>query len=156
MAFMGADSYPVRALFFVESAMPNTDAETLIQSYYDAFNAKDVEGFLALLTDDVVHDINQGERETGKAAFRAFLERMNRCYEEKIVDLFVMTNADGSRAAAEFTVLGVYLESDEGLPPAEGQRYSLPAGAFFEIRDGKVARISNTYNLNDWIRQVGG
>jgi steroid delta-isomerase-like uncharacterized protein len=156
MAFMGADSYPVRAFFFVESAMPNTDAETLIQSYYDAFNAKDVEGFLALLTDDVVHDINQGERETGKAAFRVFLERMNRCYEEKIVDLFVMTNADGSRAAAEFTVLGVYLESDEGLPPAEGQRYSLPAGAFFEIRDGKVARISNTYNLNDWIRQVGG
>jgi steroid delta-isomerase-like uncharacterized protein len=136
--------------------MPNIDAETLIQRYYDAFNAKDVEGFLALLTDDVVHDVNQGGREVGKAAFRAFLERMNRCYEEKIVDLFVMTNADGSRAAAEFTVLGVYLESDEGLPPAEGQRYSLPAGAFFEIRDGKVARISNTYNLNDWIRQVGG
>lgn len=136
--------------------MSNTAAETLIQSYYDAFNAKDVEGFLALLTDDVVHDINQGERQAGKAAFRTFLERMNRCYEEKIVDLFVMTNADGSRAAAEFTVLGVYLESDEGLPPAEGQRYSLPAGAFFEIRDGKVARISNTYNLNDWIRQVGG
>ncbi|WP_374301885.1 ketosteroid isomerase-related protein [Ferrovibrio sp.] len=136
--------------------MPNTDAEALIQAYYEAFNAKDVEGFLGLLTDDVVHDVNQGGREVGKAAFRAFLERMNRCYEEKIVDLFVMTNADGTRAAAEFTVLGVYLESDEGLPPAEGQRYSLPAGAFFEIRDGKVARISNTYNLNDWIRQVGG
>ncbi|HSX76099.1 MAG TPA: isopropylmalate/homocitrate/citramalate synthase, partial [Shinella sp.] len=33
--------------------------------------------------------------------------------------------------------------------------YRLPAGAFFEIRDGKVARISNTYNLNDWIAQVG-
>lgn len=136
--------------------MPNTDAEALIQAYYEAFNAKDVEGFLGLLTDDVVHDVNQGGREVGKAAFRAFLKRMNRCYEEKIVDLFVMTNADGTRAAAEFTVLGVYLESDEGLPPAEGQRYSLPAGAFFEIRDGKVARISNTYNLNDWIRQVGG
>jgi steroid delta-isomerase-like uncharacterized protein len=141
---------------FAERAMPNTDAEALIQAYYEAFNAKDVEGFLGLLTDDVVHDVNQGGREVGKAAFRAFLERMNRCYEEKIVDLFVMTNADGTRAAAEFTVLGVYLESDEGLPPAEGQRYSLPAGAFFEIRDGKVARISNTYNLNDWIRQVGG
>ena len=34
-------------------------------------------------------------------------------------------------------------------------RERLPAGAFFEIRDGKVARISNTYNLNDWIAQVG-
>jgi steroid delta-isomerase-like uncharacterized protein len=136
--------------------MPNTATEKLIEAYYDAFNRMDVEGFLGLLTDDVVHDVNQGGREVGKQKFRAFLERMNRSYEEKIVDLFVMTNSDGSRAAAEFTVLGVYLESDEGLPPAEGQRYSLPAGAFFEIRGGKVARISNTYNLNDWIRQVGG
>jgi len=136
--------------------MPHTATEKLIEAYYDAFNAKDVDSFLGLLTDDVVHDINQGGREVGKQKFRAFLERMNRSYEEKIVDLFVMTNADGSRAAAEFTVLGVYLESDDGLPAAEGQRYSLPAGAFFEIRGGKVARISNTYNLNDWIRQVGG
>lgn len=135
--------------------MPHAATEQLIEAYYEAFNAMDVDGFLGLLTDDVVHDINQGGREVGKQKFRAFLQRMGRSYEEKIIDLFVMTNADGSRAAAEFTVLGVYLESDEGLPPAEGQRYSLPAGAFFEIRDGKVARISNTYNLNDWIRQVG-
>jgi steroid delta-isomerase-like uncharacterized protein len=136
--------------------MPNPDSERLIERYYEAFNNKDIDGFLSLLADDVVHDVNQGGREVGKQKFRAFLERMNRSYEEKIVDLFIMTNVDGSRAAAEFTVLGVYLESDEGLPPAEGQRYTLPAGAFFEIRGGKVARISNTYNLNDWIRQVGG
>lgn len=136
--------------------MPHLAAEKLIRDYYDAFNSKDVEGFLALLTEDVVHDINQGERETGRLKFRAFLERMNHCYEEKIVDIFIMSNADGTRAAAEFTVLGVYLETDEGLPPAEGQRYSLPAGAFFEIRDGRVARISNTYNLSDWMKQVAG
>lgn len=55
----------------------------------------------------------------------------------------------------EFTVLGVYLETDDGLPQAEGQRYSLPAGAFFEIQGGHIARISNTYNMNDWIKQVG-
>lgn len=136
--------------------MTHAAAEALIEAYYDAFNRQDTEGFLALLTDDVVHDISQGGRETGKAAFRAFLARMNHCYEEKIVGLHVMTNADGRRAAAEFTVLGVYVETDEGLPPAQGQRYTLPAGAFFELRDGKVARISNTYNLNDWLRQVGG
>jgi steroid delta-isomerase-like uncharacterized protein len=67
-----------------------------------------------------------------------------------------MANADGTRAAAEFTVLGTYLDSDEGLPPASGQTYRLPAGAFFELRDGRVARISNYYNLPDWIAQVGG
>lgn len=128
----------------------------LIQRYYAAFNAGDMPAFLGLLTDDVAHDINQGERQLGRAAFQQFMQRMNTSYREQIVDLVVMTHADGRRAAAEFTVLGEYLRTDEGLPPATGQRYRLPAGAFFELREGKVARISNYYNLQDWLRQVGG
>ena len=87
-------------------------------------------------------------------AFAAFMQRMNTNYREKLVDMVIMTNTDGSRASAEFVVLGEYLNSDEGLPPARGQTYRLPAGAFFEIRDDKVARITNYYNLNDWIAQV--
>lgn len=65
-----------------------------------------------------------------------------------------MASADGARGAAEFVVHGEYLSTDDGLPEASGQRYVLPAGAFFEVRDGKVARISNYYNLQDWIAQV--
>jgi steroid delta-isomerase-like uncharacterized protein len=79
---------------------------------------------------------------------------MNRSYRERITDLVVLTEPSGARAAAEFTVHGTYLDTDEGLPPARGQRYVLAAGAFFELRDGKVARVSNHYNLPDWIRQV--
>jgi len=126
----------------------------LIEQYYAAFNAGDMPAFLGLLTDDVIHDINQGRREVGREAFAAFMERMNARYREQIVDLVVMTNDDGTRAAAEFVVLGNYLATDEGLPPAKGQTYRLPAGAFFEVRDGKIARVTNYYNLQDWIAQV--
>lgn len=129
-------------------------AKDVIRAYYDAFNRQDVEGFLALLNDDVAHDVNQGERRTGKAAFREFLNHMNRCYREKLTDIVILENEDGTRGAAEFVVNGTYLATDEGLPEAKGQTYVLPAGAFFEIRDGKVARITNTYNLNDWLAQV--
>ena len=83
------------------------------------------------------------------------MTHMNRSYRETLTDMVIMSNDDGTRGAAEFTVNGQYLATDEGLPEANGQTYVLPAGAFFEIRDGKVARISNTYNLNDWIAQVG-
>jgi len=128
--------------------------QQLIQSYYAAFNAQDMDTFLSLLTDDVIHDVNQGGRETGRSAFIAFMQRMNASYREQIIDLVVMVSADDKRAAAEFTVLGEYLKTDEGLPQARGQKYRLPAGAFFEVRDGRVARISNYYNLNDWLAQV--
>jgi len=128
--------------------------QDLIARYYAAFNTGDMNAFLGMLTEDVVHDINQGLREQGREAFVAFMQRMNRSYREQIADLVVMSEPSGKRAAAEFTVLGEYLATDEGLPPANGQTYRLPAGAFFEIRDGKVARVTNYYNLQDWLAQV--
>ncbi|HWL67427.1 MAG TPA: ketosteroid isomerase-related protein [Geminicoccus sp.] len=130
--------------------------ETLIRSYYQAFNDRDWDVFFDLLTDDVVHDLNQGARETGKDAFRRFMGRMNRAYAERLADIVVMTSADGSRAAAEYVVHGTYLATDEGLPEAKNQTYVLPGGAFFEVRDGKVARVTNYYNLEDWLKQVKG
>ena len=128
----------------------------LLRDYYDAFNRQDMDAFLGMLTEDVIHDVNQGDREVGKAAFSTFMDRMNAHYKEQIVDIAIMTNDEGDRAAVEFTVLGEYLSTDEGLPEASGQTYRLPAGAFFVIRDGKVARISNYYNLEDWTAQVVG
>jgi len=128
----------------------------LIRRYYAAFNAGNWNGMLDCLADDVVHDINQGKRETGKPAFRAFLAHMERCYREQLRDMVVMASDDGTRGSAEFVVHGVYLVTDEGLPPSNGQKYILPAGAFFDIRTGKIARVTNYYNLPDWTAQVVG
>jgi len=129
-------------------------SEDVVRAYYAAFNRRDLEGFLGLLDENVVHDINQGGREIGKAAFRAFLERMNRCYAEEIAGIVVMTDASGRHAAASFTVLGRYIATDDGLPPANGQSYRLPGAAIFELRSGKIARVANYYNLQDWLRQI--
>jgi steroid delta-isomerase-like uncharacterized protein len=130
-------------------------AEDLIRSYYAAFNAGDFDGMAALLTEDVAHDINQGSRETGRAAFRTFLTHMDACYSEQLTDIVVFTENSGTRAAAEFVVHGTYKATDAGLPEAHGQTYELPAGAFFDIRDGKISRVSNFYNLPSWLKQVG-
>lgn len=136
--------------------MSHADTLELVQRYYDAFNRGDRETMLALLTEDVAHDLNQGARETGRETFRAFLQRMDRCYAEQLSDIVVMASADGRRAAAEYVVHGEYKADDEGLPPARGQRYVLPGGAFFETDKGYITRVSNYYNLQDWIAQVQG
>ena len=128
---------------------------SLLENYYAAFNRRDWKTFLNLLTDDVIHDVNQGGREVGREAFERFMDKMNRSYSEQIVDIVVCANENGSRAAVEFTVLGKNLKSDEGLPEANGQTYRLAAGAFFDIRAGRVARVTNYYNLQDWLKQVG-
>lgn len=133
-----------------------TEAEMLVRAYYDAFNARDFGAMLALLTDDVVHGINQGKREGGRDAFSRFMAGMDDSYEERLTDLVVLTEATGTRAAAEFVVHGIYKRTAVGLPEASGQAYVLPAGAFFTLREGRVARVDNFYNLEDWLQQVQG
>lgn len=138
------------------SPAARTDAIALLARYYAAFNAGDWQGMLDCLSEDVAHDVNQGDRVVGKAAFAEFLKHMERCYEERLEGIVLMASEDGTRAAAEFVVHGAYLATDEGLPEASGQKYVLPAGAFIGIEGGKIARLTMYYNLADWTRQVVG
>lgn len=134
--------------------MSRTEAEALIARYYAAFNAGDAGGMLDCVAEDVEHRVNEGGVRRGRALFAEFCSHMGVSYREELKDLVIFANADGTRGAAEFVVHGEYLQTDPGLPEAAGQRYILPAGGFFDIRDGKIARVTTFYNLNDWIAQV--
>ena len=134
--------------------MSAAETQALISRYYAAFNKGDIDGMLACVADDVIHDTNQGERRLGRERFHAFCARMSHHYHERLEDIVVMATADGGRAAAEFNVVGKYLQSETGLPDAKGQTYRLPSGTFFAVKDGKIARVTTYYNLTDWIMQV--
>lgn len=128
----------------------------LLASYYEMFNAGDWDGMTALLTDDVLHEPSQGLPRQGRDQFRAFLEHMSRCYRETVHGPVFMVSDDGLCGAAEFDLSGTYLSTDSGLPPASGQGYRLRVGTFFTFGNGRIARVSNHYNLDDWLRQIGG
>jgi len=129
-------------------------SRAIITRYFDAFNAGDTDAMLALVSDDVQHFVNQGEMRQGRAKFSEFCGHMGVSYRETLRDMVIFATEDGTRAAAEFTVHGEYLQTDPGLPEAHGQRYVLPGGSFFTLRDGRITRITTYYNLQDWIAQV--
>ncbi|WP_171175616.1 ketosteroid isomerase-related protein [Ruegeria sp. HKCCD8929] len=129
-----------------------------VKRYFDAFNAGDVDGMLACLSEDVAHHVNEGQIRVGREKFAEFCAHMNRCYKEHLTDMVIFEATEdhggGTRAAAEFIVNGTYLETDAGLPQAHGQTYRLPAGSFFSLRDGQITRVTTFYNLADWVKQV--
>ena len=131
-------------------------ATELVLTYYSAFNRGDWDGLLALLADDVAHDPNQCAREHGREAFAAYLARMRVGYHEQLRDIVVLVAPDGDRAAAEYVIHGEYLSTEEGQPTAHGQKYQLPGGAFFVIREDRIARVSHYYNQQAWLAQVSG
>jgi len=130
----------------------NSNIESLIAAYFDAFNRHDLEGMLATLHANVRHDINESGSEVGREAFRKFRQHMDTCYKEQITDLVIFSN--GNRGAVEFTCSGEYLKTDGNLPAAKGQTYSIPAAAFFEEKDGLLVRVTSYYNLKNWIAAV--
>lgn len=134
--------------------MDSDAARATLTHYFDRFNAGDAAGMLERLAVDIVHDVNQGERQIGREAFAAFLERMNHCYSEQLCDISLLVSPDGRRASAEFVVDGRYLQTDAGLPEARGQSYRIPAGAFFALENGLITRVTMYYNLSDWIRRI--
>ncbi|ARS47833.1 MULTISPECIES: nuclear transport factor 2 family protein [Pseudomonadaceae] len=126
----------------------------LLQRYFQALNDRDARACLALVSADVTLEPNQGFVEHGREAFAAYLERHMRCYRESLEQLVILTEPDGRHAACEYRVQGEYLATDEGLPEACGQRYEARVGAFFEMQDGLISRISLHFNLPDWLAQV--
>ena len=129
-------------------------SETTIAQFFEAFNAQDIPGMLACLTDDVEHHVNEGVIRRGKPAFEAFCAHMSQCYREELTEMVIFATPDGTRGTAEYIVNGTYLATDEGLPEARGQTYRLPAGSFFTLEGGRISRVTTYYNLADWLRQV--
>ncbi|BBE72566.1 ketosteroid isomerase-related protein [Oharaeibacter diazotrophicus] len=126
----------------------------LVRRYFEALDARSIAGVLATLDPEVVHDVNQGGRRIGREAFESFLIHMARCYRETCADLVVFASDDGGRAAAEYTLRGTYEATEDGLPEARGQRYSIAGGSFFAIEDGLIVRVTSYYNLEDWLARI--
>lgn len=142
------------ARIFILNIFFDMDSLDLVREYYACFNRKDWAGMLALLASDVQHDANQGDTYFGIDHFREFLQHMDACYDETLHDQVFMRDATGTRIATEFVVHGIYKKTDSDLPPATGQKYVLPAGAFLEVANGKIRRVTTYYNLPLWIKLI--
>lgn len=131
------------------------NSKEIVQKYFDCFNAGDREGMFNLVHENLAHDINQGETRKGLPLFKEFMKHMDNCYKENLQNIIVMNSAENpNRVAAEFVVQGEYLKTDNGLPEAKNQKYSVPAGSFFELNNGKISRVTTYYNLPQWIKAV--
>jgi steroid delta-isomerase-like uncharacterized protein len=125
-----------------------------IKRYFAAFNLGDTDTMLDCLSEDVAHHVNEGQIRVGKEKFADFCAHMSRCYKEELTDMVLFEAQNGTRASAEYIVNGTYLATDDGLPEAANQTYRLPAGSFFDLKDGKITRVTTYYNLADWMHQV--
>lgn len=136
--------------------MDQNAAIELVKAFLGALDNRDGTALAALLTEEIVHDTGHGERVIGRNAVRDGLIARALALDETHGDIVAMVSQDGGRAAAEVTLRGSHGQPVEGLPAPSGKRYSLPAGFFFEIEQGKLLRVTRLFDQKALAAQLAG
>jgi hypothetical protein len=108
-------------------------AEKLIEQAYSAFNARNVDGALALMTEDVSWPkASEGGKVVGKEEIRAYWTRQWREFDPQVEPL-AMTVEDGGRVRVRVHQL---VKSLGGQVLADGEVVHV-----FTVRDGMIAAM---------------
>ena len=116
------------------------DAFKIVERLYDRFNARDIDGVLIALTDDVAWANGMdGGYVHGREAVRAYWTRQWAMVSPHVEPVSFQRTADGA-------IVAEVLQSVRDLEgrPLQGQTHGLKdktVGHVFRFRDGKVARF---------------
>jgi steroid delta-isomerase-like uncharacterized protein len=128
--------------------------ESLIKESLVAMNSHDIEKFLTFYTDDCVYeDMAIGKVNHGKEEIRAFFTTMLvQSPDVKIEEKSIFTT--GNWAAGEFVLTGTNT-GDTPEIPATGKSFSIRAASIFQLRDGRICRQSDYWNMASFLQQLG-
>lgn len=131
-----------------------TDLERMLQDYYDAWNAHDVERIATFFTDDCVYDdVPAGApthgKEELKASWGAFFPTCPD-FKIKVKALF----ATGDWAGSEWVLSGTQAADWPGMPNT-GKSFTIVGASIMELRDGKIRRNSDYWDMVSMLVQLG-
>jgi steroid delta-isomerase-like uncharacterized protein len=127
---------------------------TIWEDLVDAWTVHDTEKILALCTDDCVYeDVTMGVVNRGKAELKGFVAAIFGAipdFEMKLISGFTAGNWGG----AEWSMSGTHKGNLPGLP-ATGKRFSVRGSSICELRDGKIKRNSDYWDMVTLLKQIG-
>jgi steroid delta-isomerase-like uncharacterized protein len=127
---------------------------TICEDLINAWTVHDVEKLLSLCTDDCVYeDVTMGVVNRGNAELKGFIRSIFGAipdFEMKLISGFTAGNWGG----AEWSMSGTHKGDLPGLP-ATGKRFSVRGSSIFELRDGKIKRNSDYWDMVTLLKQIG-
>jgi uncharacterized protein (TIGR02246 family) len=103
-------------------------AEAIVQAQLDAYNAQDIEAFMALFADDcVVADLNGAVTQQGAAAIR-----------ERYTQLFAQFPENYAKLVNRIAVGNVVIDHED-IARSPDERFV--AAAVYTIKNGLIARV---------------
>jgi steroid delta-isomerase-like uncharacterized protein len=134
--------------------MSDRDCGPLWHAWASTWSSHDLDQVLALYTEDCVYeDVPFGAVNHGKEALRGF----GQAFVSGFPDVaFEMTSGfvAGSWAGGEWIMTGTHTGDLPDLP-ATGKQVSVRGSSILELRDGKISRCSDYWDMATFLRQIG-
>lgn len=131
-----------------------TDGESIIKDSFSAANSHDIDRFVSLFTDDCIYeDVAAGKVNRGKEELKAFFQAMlvwSPDFKLELKSVF----CTGDWGASEWVLTGTHAGDLPGLP-ATGKSFSIRGVSINQMRNGKVSRQSDYWNMMSFLQQVG-
>jgi steroid delta-isomerase-like uncharacterized protein len=126
--------------------------EANLQRAFDAWNARDLEGYLTLYDDSIrLHGYSPVPMD--KAAVRGFYEMIHQAFDgPKLTFHDVFSNGD--RLAIRFTMTGTHRGEFVGVAPT-GRNVAVDGITVLHFKDGKCVERWSSVNMYAWLAQLG-
>jgi steroid delta-isomerase-like uncharacterized protein len=136
--------------------MVNTDTEgvALLHEWAAAWSSHDLDRVAALFTDDCVYeDVTMGVVNRGQDQLKAFGAAFIAAVPDVRVELKGSFATD-DRAGAEWLLSGTHRGDLPGIP-ASGKQVSFRGCTICELRDGRIQRNSDYWDMATFLKQIG-
>jgi limonene-1,2-epoxide hydrolase len=127
--------------------MPDTkhDSEKLVRDFLGAWEDRDVEIICGAFADNAVYHNVPVAPITGIAGIRTIFQAFLDAFAEAKLDIVTLAAEPGL----------VLAERIDYFTMNDGRKVVLPVNGVFEVRDGKIVRFSDYFDLADFERQSG-
>lgn len=133
--------------------MSSADTKAVVQDFFAAANANDLERMLGLVTDDVAIHTQIPGIAPGLEGFRAFMSVYFSAFPEQRVEVHELI-AEGDRVVARHTHHVTQGGEFAGLPPT-GKQAVVDGLELFRIEDERIAEMWHHDDLLGLLQQLG-
>ena len=134
--------------------MAVSQVDQTLEDLIAAWSSHDVEKLLLLFTEDCIYeDVTMGAVNRGKSELKLFAGAVLGAFPDFKMEL-KSGFTGGNWAAAEWTMSGTHKGDLPGIP-ATGKGFSLRGSTICELRDGKIKRLSDYWNMVTFLKQIG-